>query len=151
MGVWTEALPYFSARELRCPLTETISLNMRFAVLLPALRVRVGHPLACSSVCRSTEHNVAVGGHPRSLHLMDNPVHPTEGTMAADVLWWDWSQSRRSSFANVAWSLGWSLGLHPDFVHIDRRADIGLGQNAYTYADWTGPTTGFDSAITASL
>ena len=135
--MWTEPLPWFPRRELACPLTGEIRLHDTFAAALPALRMAWG-PLTPSSVCRAPAHNAAVGGHPRSLHLTENPVHPCDGAMAADLLWGDWSDTQQFEFARLAWSMGWSVGLHPEFAHVDRRRDIGLHQRVYVYKGWRG-------------
>ena len=134
--IWTQPVPYFPRDELADPVTGEIRLDYRFAVQYPFLRHCWGEPLLSNSVCRSAEHNE--GGHPRSLHLMENPVHPTEGTMAADVAWHDWVTERKKLFARMAWVLGWSVGLNPDFCHVDRRADIGLSATVFVYDAWDG-------------
>lgn len=136
---WTGALPYFPEHELRCKGTGVILLHPTFAATLPALRVEWGKPLVMTSVCRSPEHNKAVSGHPRSLHLTENPDHPTLGTAAGDISWLLWNREKRLEFAQLAWCLGWSVGLHDTFVHVDRRLDIGLEQRVFTYGNnWSG-------------
>lgn len=137
----TTAIPYFSEAELRCKGSGVIRLDSRFAEALPTLREAWGKPLVPNSVCRSPVHNKKVGGHPRSLHLTENPVHPVDGTMAADIRWRGWPVAEQLRFARLAWSLGWSVGLHDGFCHVDRRTDFGMAQAAYLYGTWTG---GFD-------
>lgn len=140
---WTEALPYFPKSELACKHCGEVKLDLSFASRLPALRQEWGAPLSPTSVCRCSHHNEAVGGHPRSLHLTENPVHPTDGCMAADIAWGHWPEDRKLQFAQLAWKLGWSLGLNDSFIHIDRRTSIGLPQHVFTYAGYTGS---FDAA-----
>lgn len=130
------ALPYFGEDELACPCCGQIALDIRFAARLPDLRDRWGQPLYPTSVCRCKRHNRQVGGHPRSLHLIDNPVHPTWGTMAADLSWADWRTGDRLTFAQLAWVSGFSVGLNPRFIHIDLRKLIGLQQTVFTYKGW---------------
>lgn len=137
MTAWTGALPFFSEQELSCRGSGVIKLHPTFAAALPALRLAWG-PLTPTSVCRTPEHNEAIGGHPRSLHLTDNAHRDTEGTAAADLLWNTWESERRLDFARLAWDLGWSIGLHPTFVHVDRRRDIGLRQRVFIYGPWDG-------------
>ena len=134
---WSGALPYFAEHELACRGSGAIRLHDTFAAALPALRLAWG-PLTPTSVCRSIAYNVEVGGHPRSLHLTDNPHHPTDGCMAADIDWSGWSEERRLAFAQLAWDAGWSLGLHCAFCHIDRRRDIDLRQTVFKYTSWGG-------------
>lgn len=146
MAAWFNSLPFFRVLELACPRTGQIRLDLRFASALPFLRHSWGLPLIVNSVCRSQEHNRAVGGHPRSLHLIHNPVHPVDGTMAADVNWYNWPDQKRIDLARLAWRLGWSVGLHPAFVHVDRRNDFGLVQRVFTYDEWQGFQPGQVSA-----
>jgi len=45
------------------------------------------------------------------------------------------------AFARVAWGLGWSIGLHNGFCHVDRRKDLGLAelpQSVFLYGEWAG-------------
>lgn len=134
----TTTIPYFSEQELRCKGTGIIRMDPLFESELPRLREAWGKPLSPSSVCRAPSHNAKVGGHPRSLHLTENPVHKVAGTAAADITWRGWPSSDRLAFARLAWSMGWSVGLHDGFCHIDRRDAAGLPQTAYLYGAWSG-------------
>jgi hypothetical protein len=61
--------------------------------------------------------------------------------MAIDVGWRDWSRETRIAFCKLAWVMGWSMGLHNSFVHLDRRADLGvsgLNQAVFLYGEWSG-------------
>lgn len=139
--IWSEEIPYFTRSELACKGTGIIRMDIRFAAALPALRLAHGGPLGPSSVCRTPDHNKAVGGHPRSLHLTENPKWPTNGTMAADIRWLGWSSDDQLDFAGLAWDMGWSVGLHDSFCHIDRRADLALPelpQHVFLYGSWAG-------------
>lgn len=138
MTTWDKALPYFTENELRCKGTGVILLDLRFAAALPALRAAWGLPLSPTSVCRAPSHNASVGGHPRSLHLTQNPHHPTSGTMAADLAWRGWEPSAQLRLARMAYRMGWSVGLHDGFIHIDRRAEIGLQRAVFLYGEWSG-------------
>ena len=133
---WEAALPFFSFDELADRRTGELALDDNFAAQLPALRHAWGAPLTPTSVCRSTTTNEAVGGHPRSLHLISNPVHPTNGAAAADIWWHDWPDQRQWAFYNLARELNWAVGLSERFIHVDRRADFGLPAITYTYPDW---------------
>ncbi len=137
--IWTSALPYFSVAELACKGTGVVKLDIRFAAALPALRVAWSRPLIPTSVCRAPIYNEAVRGHPNSLHLTDNPVHPTHGCMAADLAWRDWPERQRLDFARLAHKMGWAVGLHDGFVHVDLRAELGLQPAVFLYGkNWTG-------------
>ena len=139
MQAVTTAIPYFSEAELRCKGSGVIKLHPSFAVELPKLREAWGRPLVPNSVCRTPAHNAKVGGNPRSLHMTDNAHWPTLGTMAADIGWRGWPVEELLAFARVAWGLGWSVGLHNSFCHVDRRADLklpNLPQAVFIYGAW---------------
>lgn len=142
MRSFDSKLPYFDEYELACKGTGAIKMDMNFAVHFPLLRHLWGEPFTPNSVCRTPEHNSVInkgrGGHPNSLHLTENPKHPTCGTMAADVPWRGWNKEKKLSFARLAWSLGWAVGLHDGFCHVDRRVDVGLVQKVFLYGHWSG-------------
>lgn len=133
---WTSAIPYFGESELRCKGSGIIEIDERFAVMLPYLRLKWGKALSLNSVCRSPAHNKAVDGHPTSLHLTYNPKHKTNGTMAADVDWKSWTKDEQIKFAKLAINLGFAVGLHNSFCHIDLRSEIGLPKTVFLYGSW---------------
>lgn len=135
---WTDALPYFPRHELACKGTGIILLDARFAAALPHLRMMWGKPLTPTSVCRTPAHNTAVGGHKTSMHLTENPARGTNGTMAADLAWGPWPPEQQLAFARLAWSLGWAVGLHDSFIHVDRRSEVRLRPQVFVYGQWTG-------------
>jgi hypothetical protein len=137
----TTAIPYFSASELACKGTGVVKLDPRFAEALPKLREAWGKPVRPNSVCRTPAHNRAVGGHPSSLHLTENPRWPTLGCMALDWPWRDWPTAEKLEFARLAWRMGWAVGLHNGFCHLDRRADLRvklLPPSVFLYGQWDG-------------
>ena len=137
----TTEIEFFTFDELKCKTTGIVKLDPRFAAALPVLRSAWGKPLTLNSVCRSPAHNAKIGGHPNSFHMTENPNWPTFGTLAADVSWRDWTTADRIAFAKLAWSMGWSIGLHNGFCHVDRRKDLGLSelpQHIFIYGVWSG-------------
>lgn len=145
MSHWDKALPFFPEHELACQHCDRILLDRRFAAALPALRLAAGRALYPTSVTRCPAHNRSVRGHPNSMHLTENPKWPTDGCMATDLAWRGWPLPEKLEFARLAFRLGWSVGLHDGFCHVDRRADLGLDdlpQGAFLYGDWSG---GFDA------
>jgi hypothetical protein len=135
----TTAIEFFSEKELACKGTGIIQLDPRFATALVEFRKAWGRPITANSVCRTPEHNKNVKGHPRSLHLTKNPTWLTYGTMAIDCGWNNWQVEEQLKFAQLAWSMGWAVGLHNSFCHIDRRADLklpSLPQNVFIYGSW---------------
>jgi hypothetical protein len=129
-------MKYFTDKELACKGTGVVLLDPLFEQELPKLREVWGKQLIPTSVCRTPEHNKAVGGHPNSLHLTINPTHKTKGCCAADIRWNNWSKQDRLAFARLAFSMGWSVGLHNTFIHIDRRDAGGLPQAVFLYGTW---------------
>lgn len=134
----SKPIPFFTADELACKCCGLIKLDIHFAVHAPLLRLKWGRPLYPSSVCRCPRHNADEGGHVRSLHLTENPKHPTDGTAGMDVKWRNWPLEEKLRFARLAWRLGWAVGLHDGFCHVDRRADFGLQQRVFVYGAWSG-------------
>jgi hypothetical protein len=152
----TTPIEFFTHAELECkgsrrknargegiPGTGVIKMDPRFARALPPLRRAWGRSVVPNSVCRTPAHNNSMRppGHPTSLHLTENPRWPTLGTMALDWPWRSWSTKDQLAFARLAWSMGWSVGLHDGFCHIDRRADLklpNLPQAVFLYGTWTG-------------
>lgn len=124
---------YFSDRELADRSNGAIVLDPRFESHLRTLRHMYGKAMVLNSVCRTPAHNKAIGGHPRSLHLTANPIHPTEGCMAMDVNTVRMTATAIKNLTSLAWELGWSLGFSSGFVHMDRRIDIGLKQIRWNY------------------
>jgi len=128
-------LPNFTADELRCKGTGLLILAPGFGQALQGLRDALGAPLPVNSACRSKAHNARVGGHPRSLHVCDEPHWPTGGCCAVDIGAVegedDWLRGR---LVEAAWERGWSIGFHPLFIHLDLRTEYaGLPQAEFQY------------------
>ena len=123
---------YFSDKELNCNGSGGLKLAPEFDEMLYELRRNVGEPMIVTSCCRSRDYNKKVGGHNRSLHVYDYPAHPTGGTCAIDI-------RRKSKLYDLklileAWELGFSIGLHPAFLHFDARTDVlGFNQAVFSY------------------
>lgn len=138
MTAHTTAIEFFGVDELRCKGSGIIKLDPRFAKELPELRRAWGKPLSTNSICRSPEHNRKEKGNKNSLHLTDNPKWKCH-TMAADVRWRDWKEADQLKFAKLALSMGWRVGLHDGFCHIDRLKDITSGYpDVFLYGTYTG-------------
>lgn len=121
----------FSHEELQCPATKVVKLADGFTFALRDLRVAWGRPMKVNSCCRSEAHNKAIGGHPKSLHVYDFPVHPINGTAAIDIATPD--NLARTNLHLLAWSMGWSIGHGRNFLHLDRRDLAGLPQRMFGY------------------
>lgn len=119
----------FTEAKLRCPLSGVILLAPGFGDALVQLRMAFGHPMYETSICRSAEHNLAVGGHKLSLHLYHGGR--TDGTAAIDI-----KKPRvdlRWRLAGLAREQGWSLGVGSDFWHLDLRRLAGLTPTVFGY------------------
>ena len=114
----------FWRRELTLPDEEMI-LDPHFRAALIRLRVEFDRQMTVNSCCRSWAHNQAIGGHPRSLHVYDEPFHTgAEGTMAIDMR----TPSGRYAYNLCALAMQheWAVGMGPGFLHLDRRTDLGM-------------------------
>jgi len=122
----------FSPDEMRCKGSGMLIVSDQFMDDLQLLRAEFSRPMHLTSACRSAAHNKSVGGHPRSLHVCDEPSHSAqEGCLAVDVAIVDGSY--RGHLVATAWQLGWSIGWNKTFVHLDRRDLVGLKQTTFDY------------------
>lgn len=121
----------FARRELACRSSDGLRLHPGFSDALARLRMVLGQPMIVTSCCRSAAHNGRVGGHPRSLHIYDRPMHAAEGCCAIDVARRD--PSYNTALIELALSADWSVGVARTFIHLDRRVDLGLPQNVFGY------------------
>ena len=116
---------FFTHTELCDPETRTGRLAPGFADHLAMLRLYYARPMIVNSCCRSRAYSRRIGGHPRSLHVWDNPWHPTGGTCAIDIA------SVDPKLTELALRYGWSVGVYAGFTHLDRRDLAGLDQRRF--------------------
>ncbi len=134
---------HFRVSELACPLTGVIKtatnyfgdggVKDNFIFDLEELRTVYDKPMIVNSCCRSLEHNNAVGGHVRSLHMFNNSAHGCD-TCAIDIDRPDGDDL--AALIEHALSLGWSVGLANTFIHLDQRTKYTkdkLKKRFYTY------------------
>jgi len=122
----------FSPDEMRCKGSKMLIVSDKFMDSLQTLREEFSRPMRLTSACRSAAHNNSVGGHPRSLHICDEPSRPEQqGCLAVDVAVPD--GSHRGHLVSTAWRLGWSVGWNKTFVHLDRRDFVALKQTTFDY------------------
>lgn len=122
---------FFTKEELKCKGNGELKLAPGFLGELIWLRQIFGKPMIVTSCCRSAEHNEAIGGNPRSLHLTENPHWNTGGTLAIDIL--TKTEEYREELMRVARELGWSVGHGKGFLHLDKRIQIGLPRTEFDY------------------
>jgi hypothetical protein len=125
--------PNFTPGELWCRGSGKIAFHPGFLDALQALRAAWGHSMTINSACRSAEHNRKVSGHPRSLHICDEPAQPgQQGCLAVDVRTIDAATTR--ALVKLALDMGWSVGVSgKGFIHLDRRDMIGLPAGVFGY------------------
>lgn len=125
----------FSANEFACKCgCGLATLHPGFISSLQALRDEFGMPMTVTSGARCKAHNDAVGGHPRSLHICDEPVHAGQkGCLAVDIS--TPNGQYRGRLFTLAWRYGFSVGWNAKrgFLHLDRRDYVGLAQNSFDY------------------
>lgn len=124
--------PYFSEDELRCKGSGELNLAPGFLGILVHLRKMWDTPMKVNSACRSPEHNTAVGGHPKSLHLTQNE-RSINGTMAIDISTEDMDDHDVEVLHALAGDLGWSIGRAETFIHLDARILLGRSRADFTY------------------
>ena len=122
----------FTNEELASPDTGEVGFAAGFASRLKDLRQAFGESMIVTSACRSRVYNEQIGGHPRSLHVYDQPHHDVSGCAAIDILTTD--SAYRARLVATALDFGWSVGVGNGFVHLDRR-DLGVvgPQVLFTY------------------
>lgn len=113
----------FADWELRCRKTGIVQLAEGFAEELLELRVCLDQTMTVNSCCRSRDYNDEIDGHHRSLHVFDYPYWPTGGTCAIDISLHGRSRRYKIDLINLAWYMGWSIGIATTFIHLDRRSD----------------------------
>lgn len=129
-------MDYFTDDELACKGSGELVLAPGFRDALNGLRHEFALPMAPTSCCRSPEHNAAVGGNPRSLHMFGNPHYVFQGkaldTCAIDIVTPDGQY--RAALIRLALIRGWSIGVAKTFTHLDLRTRYtSLPQQVFTY------------------
>lgn len=127
--------PHFKASELACKGSGTLRFHEGFLDKLEELRVAWGKPMVVNSCCRSPEHNKAVGGHYRSLHLTVNEERDQAGTLAIDFSVRGMEGIQIGDLHNLMKELGFSTGYNVsgEFIHCDARHLIGLPTKEFFY------------------
>jgi hypothetical protein len=114
-------IPYFTREELTCRSSGGLLLADGFAEKLLILRTQFNKPMPLTSCCRSRDYNRKIGGSPNSFHIYDHPRHGFTGTCAIDIS--TQNPTDKDDLMTLAWQLGWSVGVHKNFLHLDRRVD----------------------------
>lgn len=127
------SLDLFPDHEVKCKCCGLIILDPEFDRQLTKLRLKFGQPMIPTSCCRCQKHNAEVGGKLRSFHICDKPAwKKLKGTAAIDVKYT--KLFYRNRLARIAWELGWRIGYHHDFLHLDVASILGImKQNIFKY------------------
>ena len=86
-------------------------VNPKLIKLLEAIREKVGEPVYVTSGYRCEAHNKAVGGKPKSQHMLGN---------AADIYIESKSPSKLVQILEANFHIG-GIGVYARFVHVDVR------------------------------
>lgn len=120
----------FTDKELGCQCCGRQNFAPGFEEALKTLRELVNVSMPISSAGRCAPHNYAVGGHYRSLHLLEGGRGC--GTCAVDVVCTD--GAKRAKIIKHALDLNWSVGVASNFIHLDRRVQaLGLEHRVFHY------------------
>lgn len=119
---------YFTFNELKCKGSGVVRMAEGFPEHLLALRIAWGRPMSPTSASRSTAHNAKVGGGEYSYHIYDDE---RGGSSAIDIR--INNAKDRADLISLALDLGWSVGVHGVFVHLDRRDMFGEEQLVFPY------------------
>lgn len=99
--------------EFQSPDTKEVKINSDLVIKLQELRKQISQPLKINSAYRTSEHNAAVGGSPKSQHLKGNAVDISMRNMKGITV---------DEFANIAERIGFDgIGKYHTFVHLDVR------------------------------
>jgi hypothetical protein len=116
-------MKYFTEKELAAKDTGICKLSAGFGDRMDALREEWGKPLIVNSCCRTKQHNKAIGGSPKSLHVYDEPYHPTGGTCACDFRLMPTTEENEK-FAHLALDMGFSVSYEKGCIHVDDRTRV---------------------------
>jgi len=104
---------YFKHHEFTCKCGCDLNMTQPLLLdLLEHLRIEVQEPIFINSATRCIAHNAAVGGSPRSQHLLG---------AAADIRCEVHTPKELYDMLDKAFPSSLGLGLYENFVHIDVR------------------------------
>lgn len=115
---------YFKDYELMSEDTEQVLLAPGFLEICNMTRHQAGQPFIVNSCCRTEKLNETIGGHPRSLHLIENPYwKDIEGnplnTCAMDIA--RLHRNKMHSVMAALFRFNWSVIVYEEHIHIDQR------------------------------
>lgn len=125
---------HFYEDEFWCKHCRGLELHPGFIERLQDVRTWLNRPMHVTSGCRCVYWNEQQGGHPKSLHVFNKPMHSGQhGTLAVDIACTDGEY--RGQLFEIAWRHGFSVGWNAKrgFLHLDLRTAIGLSQTSFDY------------------
>lgn len=124
----------FYADEFWCKHCRKMKFHPGFMDRLQGVRTELQLPMHPTSGCRCAFYNREIEGHPKSLHILDEPQHPGQkGTMAVDIA--TSNGPYRGRLFVIAYRHGFSIGWNAKrgFLHLDWRIAVGLVQTTFDY------------------
>ena len=105
----------FKVREFRCrDGSDEVLISDRLVKLLQKIRSHFGKPVILNSAYRTQTHNAAVGGSPKSQHLLGN---------AADIVIEGVSPLETAQYVEFLQPASGGIGVYQTFTHVDVRTD----------------------------
>ena len=104
--------PHFKLREFQCRCCGAVKLSSELLDMLEVMRNRCGSPLIITRGYRCAQHNKAVGGVARSLHLQG---------LAADISATASDQQRLREIAEYAGFTEVICGGGKNYIHVGRK------------------------------
>lgn len=124
----------FKVREFRCrDGSDEVLISDRLVKLLQKIRSHFGKPVILNSAYRTQTHNAAVGGSPKSQHLLGN---------AADIVIEGVSPLETAQYVEFLQPASGGIGVYQTFTHVDVRTDRSRWDNRsgqeVTVSGWPG-------------
>lgn len=124
----------FKVREFRCrDGSDEVLISDRLVKLLQKIRSHFGKPVILNSAYRTQTHNAAVGGSPKSQHLLGN---------AADIVIEGVSPLETAQYVEFLQPTSGGIGVYQTFTHVDVRTDRSRWDNRsgqeVTVSGWPG-------------
>lgn len=117
----------FTENELKCSQSGVIQFHKGFLNALQELRDAYDKPMQINSGCRSKAFQSTLNPKAsNSYHVYDITHGGRTGALAVDVSMRD--SHNRAELIHLALEMGWSIGVYKNFLHLDRRVDLGHGR-----------------------
>lgn len=105
-------MAYFTEKELACKCCGVDGTTIEFKTALDKLRGMFGKPMIVNCAYRCSKHNAEVAGSKGSYHVKGEAIDIKIPNGAY-----------RTDLVKLALSLGWSVGIYKNFIHLDIRPE----------------------------